>query len=327
MISRVAENCFWLGRYLERADNTARLLRVNRSFVLDVRLPPSQRWHPDIVVSGEQERFPTLHPDDAVNDGHAVQRYLTWDDRNPVAISSSIEWARENARTIREVISLEMWETINELWHWMTDGTGRALYEADRDEFYRAVSHYVAALYGIARDTLLHEEPIEFLSMGMLLERANGTARLVDVKHHMLETAGAGLSDSQRLMVEAAHCGALLRSCSAAEPFQKRVRRTPRHRTAVRFLVKEPAFPRSASFCLREARGCLDRIRAFGTNGIGEGSARTLSAVAERLAAASYADEFVPVHEELTHLVNGIADICQAIHEDYFDPRLQNGDA
>jgi len=327
MISRVAENCFWLARYVERADNIARLLRVNRAFVLDVKLPPAQRWHPVIVVSGEQERFPTLYPEEAVNDGNAVQEYLTWDDRNPVSIRSSVDWARENARTIRETISLEMWEAINDLWHWMRDGSGRSEYASDRDGFYSELLFRTAALHGVTRDTMLHEEPTEFIRLGTLLERANGTARLVDVKHHMLETASAGLPDSVRLIVEAAHCGALLRSCSANEPYLKRVRRTPRHRRVVRFLVKEPALPRSVAYSLGRAAGCLERIRQRGSDDIGKRSATCLRQLRARLDNASFEDDFVPVHEELTHIVNSVAELCQVIHDDYFDPRLANGAA
>src|SRR5206468_3186440 len=116
VISRVADHCFWFGRYLERAESAARLLHVTGNLSLDAELTAEQCWLPVIIVSGEREHFFEKHGPDAAHDGEIVQQYMIWDDDNLTSIRSSITSARENARSIRDVVSLEAWETINELY-------------------------------------------------------------------------------------------------------------------------------------------------------------------------------------------------------------------
>jgi uncharacterized alpha-E superfamily protein len=327
VISRVAEACFWLHRYIERADNTARLLRVNRSFVLDVNLPQAAQWRPVVVVSGEQERFPSLYSDEAMDDGELVQEYLTWNERNPTSILNSIKWARENARTIREAISLEMWESLNTFHHWLTSRKGRRLFDRDRDAFYRRVRDAAALFLGLSRNTVLHDEPYAFMQLGVKLERAGQTARIVDVKHHALgPTNGNGRASAARpdTAIEAAHAMALLRSCSAIEPFFKRASRTPGGRAVVSFLYGEPLFPRSVSYCLDHAWTLLRGIRQDAGLGVGAASAQGLAALVESVHATANRGQFEPdLHAELTRVIDATADVCGAIHSDYFDPSFE----
>lgn len=320
MISRVAEQCFWLHRYVERAENTARLLGVNRSFLLDVRLPARDRWAPVIVVSGEQARFADLFDEaDAANDDEVVQEYLTWNEDNPVSIASSVRWARENARVLREVISLEMWQSLNGTYHWLRGGEGHRLYADDRDEFYDHVKNAIAQFDGILHNTILHEEAYHFMLLGLYLERAGQTARIIDVKHHQI---GDGTSAGESA-VEAAHALSLLRSCSATESYFKRVRAAPSGRTIAPFLVLEQRFPRSVLHGLARARDCVAAIRRFSGRTTPTQSAELLEALvtsverhdADSLLAAG-------IHEELTRIVDTVAEVCNAIHIDYFDPAL-----
>ncbi len=317
MISRVAENCFWMHRYVERAENMARLLHVNRNFVLDVNVPVEHRWHPVIVVSGEQDRFPELLSEEAADDGEIVQEYLTWNEDNPVSIMSSIRWARENARTIREVISLEMWQSLNASYHWMRGGDGRQSYQADRDEFFDRVKEATAHFDGVFHNTILHEEPYYFMLLGMYLERAGQTARIIDVKHHMVTHSGNGGETA----VEAAHGLALLRSCSATESYFKRIRRPPSGATIAPFIVLEERFPRSVLHCLARAQACLGEIRSFTRRSDDARSSAGLDALVASLRAHD-ADSFMGagVHAELTRVIDATAEVCAAIHEDYFDP-------
>ena len=117
LISRVAESCFWMTRYLERAEATSRMVAVHRQWALDAVLEgtPLDAWLPLIVVVGEREHFFEHHPRGAGPE--QAQEYLVWDERNPVSVFSSVRWLRSNARTIREVISLEMWTCTNEFWN------------------------------------------------------------------------------------------------------------------------------------------------------------------------------------------------------------------
>ena len=315
MISRVAEVCFWLYRHVERADAMARLLRVNRGFVLDAPLDPLRKWYPLLVVSGEHERFSEAYPEEARADGELVQEYLTWNLDNPVAVASATYWARENAATIRNVVSLEMWEVLNEHWHWLRGGAGRRLYQRDREGFYRRISQSASMVQGIAQNTMLHETPFDFMRLGLLLERAAQTARVLDMHHHTFEQEGAeedsALASMQWL--------ALLRSCSGSGPFLRRTRRTPTGPGVAAFLVLDGEFPRSVLHCLTRARGLLARVRTNPERG--EASWEALCALEESIRELS-GDELAErgLHAELTRVVSQTADICDAIHSDYFDP-------
>jgi uncharacterized alpha-E superfamily protein len=118
VISRVADHCFWLGRYLDRAESTARLLQVTRALAFDAEMPTKECWRPVVTVSGQYPDFVERFGDEAAGNGDMVQRYMTWASENPVSIRNSIWGAREGARSIREVLSLDIWQAINELYLW-----------------------------------------------------------------------------------------------------------------------------------------------------------------------------------------------------------------
>ncbi len=120
MISRVADHCFWFGRYLERTESTARVLAVTTNLALDAELTLEQCWLPVIIVAGEKEQFFSRHGEESAGWSEAVPRYMTWEEDNLTSIVRSVAAVRENARSIREVLSLEAWETTNELYLWMS---------------------------------------------------------------------------------------------------------------------------------------------------------------------------------------------------------------
>ena len=130
MISRVAESCFWLNRYVERVEVLARMLGVNFALQLDLELPKAERWRPLVVVCGQEADFLKRTEPDRADDPELVQEYLTWNEDNPSSLWSSLRAARENARTIRETISLEIWETLNDLWVWLGERGARRLTRA-----------------------------------------------------------------------------------------------------------------------------------------------------------------------------------------------------
>src|SRR5687767_7282187 len=111
MISRVAEHCYWMSRYLERAENTARILQVNQTLLLDFHVPTEQQWRPLLIISGIEDYEGDCNAE-------SVQEYMTWDERNLCSIASSVRAARENARIVRETISAEMWERVNAAYLW-----------------------------------------------------------------------------------------------------------------------------------------------------------------------------------------------------------------
>ncbi len=317
MISRVAEACFWTGRQIERADNLARLLSVNQSFVLDVELQAENAWQPVIVVTGELARFRERFPKEALLDGEVVQRYLTWDQDNPVSLVSAAYWARENARTIREVISLELWEALNEFWRWLMDGAGKRLYRSDREAFYNRFKEMAALTNGVARATMLHEEPLTFLQFGLHLERAQQTARIVDIKYHT-----QGPTAALETPLEAAQWLALLRSCSATEPFYKCHQKPPSGIAIVDFLLRYETFPRSVLYTLTAAMSDLKEIRTVAPNRGAEAEAQ-LQEVIDFLRQNSAAGLLeIGVHNTLTRVVDSTALICSAMDATYFHPSV-----
>lgn len=319
MISRVASNCFWMHRYVERVENMARMLQVNFAFVLDVSLPAVERWKPFIIVSGEEQRFRELIGEDGFADGEKVQAYLTWDERCPVSIYTSLHWARENARTIRETISLEMWESMNEFWLWMKEGRAREDYERDRYSFYTKVKERCQLFHGICHNTILNAEPFDFMRLGMLLERASQTARILDVKYHAFGTEAAREESAS----EVAQWLALLKSCAASEAFLKMNRNVLTGPAVASFLILQDKFPRSVMHCLTRAQRFLNRVGDPLALDRPKTAANQLAALLQHVAPLTI-DRILEagLHKELTGIVNRVADICTAIHVDYFDPPM-----
>ncbi len=310
MISRVAEHCFWLARYLERAENTARVVEVNHTLLLDFHVPVSQQWRPLLIISG-------VHDYEKEATAEGVQEFMTWDRDNPFSIASSLAWARENARIIREVISGEMWERMNFYHLWMQGTDGRRLYDANRSEFYSKVRRINQLLHGIADATMSHGEAWEFFKLGTYLERASQTARIMDVKYHTLlpqvEDVGSPIDN--------AHWVAILMSCSGCEPFYKKPRPTPIDPgTAVaEFLIFDEQFPRSIRRCLW---GCQEATAAAAGQPLGLHPTEPERQLAELIA---YLDaRNIPdviregLHETLTRVVDSVHEIGVAIHSTFF---------
>ncbi|AKT43840.1 alpha-E domain-containing protein [Chondromyces crocatus] len=267
MISRVADHCFWFGRYLERAESTARVLAVTQHHVLDAELTPPEHWRPLLTASGQEPHFVEQFGAEAVGDGDAVQRYLCFDEDNTASMQRAIAAARDNARSIREVISLEVWETVNELHLWLDRGQGATDWTLNRHGFYRRIRQAVQLALGLTQSTMLHDTPLDFIWLGVLLERMGQTARILDV-HHVAFTraAQAAKADPTTLgathqVIETARWLALLRACSGGEPFMKVNQGRVTGESVARFLAFEPRFPRSIRHCAHAAYTRLADIR------------------------------------------------------------------
>jgi uncharacterized alpha-E superfamily protein len=307
MISRVADHCFWMGRYLERAESTARVLGVTRNLALDVGLNPRHVWLPVIIVSGEEERY-AKSGQGRTDDGERVQDYMTWDEENPSSIVRSLSAARDNARSIREVVSLETWEALNALYLWMGSPRARSEWREDRHAFYRRIRTSMQSLQGIVRGTMLFDDAMHFMLLGVMLERAGQTARILDVHHHAFRALGS------HEVIETALWLALLRACSGFEPFMKVHRGKVDPVAVARFLVVDPIFPRSVRFSLRAALSRFERLRPPEEPGLpGARSAARLRALAEWVAALDRDFDVAGLHELLTHVVDETAAIAGVI--------------
>ena len=307
MISRVAEHCYWLARYLERSENTARVLEVNQTLLLDFHVPMEQQWRPLLIISGIPDY-------DKPATGEDVQEFMTWDADNPFSIRSSLGWARENARIIREVISAEMWERMNYYHLWFQGSASRALYDVNRGEFYAQIRRINQLLNGIADATMAHGEAWEFFRLGRSLERACQTARILDVKYHILLPALIDVGTP----VDNAHWVAILMSCSGYEPFHKKPRAASDPAAAVvEFLMFDDQFPRSVHHCLSACKQALAAVAV--PAGPPTEADRQLADLLAWLDGREIPDLIRDgLHESLTHVVDGVHRLGDAVTKTYF---------
>ena len=222
--------------------------------------------------------------------------------------------ARENARTIRETISLEMWETLNAFWLWLGEDDTRTVYDNERQAFYDEVNDRCHLFYGVAYKTMLHEEPFEFMRLGQNLERAGQTARILDIQHHAL----GGGTRAPVEAVDAAEWIAILRTRYAYEPFFKKRRTSLGGPAVAEFLLRESGFPSSVAHTVTNAQAALNRIRPDDSP-IGRRSADLLNMLRSAVVGLDLTRAIDnDIHESLTLIVDRVAEVSQALGEEYF---------
>ncbi len=319
MISRVADHCFWFGRYVERSEATARMLAATAQLALDAELPAARLWRPVVVVSGEEDAFRTRfelrsgdgaddHP--AWGDGELVQRFMTWDDGNGVSLARSLRGARENARSIREVLSHEAWEAVNEVHLWLASDAAQQQYAHHRDGFYQQIRRATQLTLGLLRSTMLHDEPLDFVWLGVLLERVSQTARMLDVHHHAFGAASAIDAGGAHEIVDTALWLSLLRALSGGEAFLKRAAGRVGASDVARFLLAEKQFPRSIAYCVHSAHERLCDIRPPDHHDLPGGVSLERLRVLDRWVTARSSEPVGSLHELLTHVVDEVHAIC-----------------
>ena len=250
MLSRVAESLYWTGRYIERAEDTTRLLHVNFHALLDADLPDRGRaWRDLILFLGRGDVFREHFSDYTAQ---TVTEFVLWHPANPDAVTACVARARENARGAREQISSEMWEHLNRL-HLLVSRTRPAAVLASPHDFFVRIREGSHAFQGVMKATLPRGEAYEFLELGAHLERADATSRLLSVKL-------PGLTEAEPESVTHAWLSNLLKSCGAFEAFRKQESDELRAARVVAFLVLERRLPRAVCFCLDL---CLSAIRAI----------------------------------------------------------------
>lgn len=261
MLSRAASSIYWMSRYLERADNVARFLAVNAHLILDLGIERKDaQWEPLVRASGDDEDYSERYGAFGEKD---VVHFLTFDRKNRNSIISCVQTARENARTVREVISSEMWETINALHH-LVQRHSRKRRMDDLEDFFLQVRNASHLFTGYFENTMSHGEGWHFARIGKLLERADKTARLLDVKYFLLLPTSEHLDSPY----DEVQWGAVLKSVSGFEMYLKQYHRA-NYRDVARFLILDPYFPRAIRYCIYTARYSLRRI----TRILGAGSA------------------------------------------------------
>lgn len=260
MLSRMADALYWMTRYLERADNTARLIGINLSHMLEAEdvLSEAAQWRPLLAISGSEQAFGTCYQQQSLVAANVIQ-FMTWERANTNAIWMSLRAARENARVVRDRISREMWEAINELWL-AVDEQRRYPEAPQRASVYKMVRDAVARFHGLAVTTMVRGPAFGFYLLGTFLERADMTARIVDVKYHLL-LPDAALVGSP---LDYYQWAALLKSLSGFEAFRRAYHAGMRPIDIAEFVILEPTFPRSLRFAVDRMTQALDSVQAHG---------------------------------------------------------------
>jgi len=195
MLSRVAESIYWMTRYIERAENVARFVDVNLNLMLDFPGSSDQQWQPLVDITGDTEDFKERYGEASQA---SVIRFLTFDGENPNSILSCLRASRENARTVREVISREMWEQVNKFYLMVTAAAASERAMVSPHDFFSDVRLASQLFAGVTDATLSRNEGWHFRQLGELLERADQTTRILDVKCFFLlasEVRGEGAHD------------------------------------------------------------------------------------------------------------------------------------
>jgi len=306
MLSRIADSLFWMARYIERAEDTARVLDVNYHMMLEQSQQAHRlRWDPLIAMAGEEKPFQQSY---AEASAQAVFEFLAFRPDNPSSILQCIAKARENARTIRDRISREMWEDINGFFHMANRFNPAEEMASGPHRFCDAVKFACHRFHGVTDATLPHDDGWQFLRIGWSLERGEATTRLVDVQYSNLGDASAVAvtPDNHRWM-------AVLRSVGAYEAYHRQYHSPIQPETVAEMLILHPQHPRSIRFCATEVQAGLRAISGTGPGSYANEAERLTGKILEGLRYDTI-DEILK--QGLRSYLSDILRTCRAIGED-----------
>jgi len=311
MLSRVAQSVYWMARYIERAENVARFVDVNLHLLLDLPAGGAAQWEPLVSTTGDLGLFRQRYTSSTREN---VVSFLTFDSANPNSILSSLTAARENARSIRETISSDMWEHLNEFYHQVTGVSSQGGRLESPYAFFDSVKKGSYLFDGITLATLSHGESWYFYLLGRLLERADKTSRLLDFKYFVLLPSvgdvGTPFDDIQ--------WAAVLRSASGFEMYRKRHAEIAPNRI-IDFLMLDTDFPRSINYCVANADQSVHAITGTPRGVFRNPAERKLGQLRGELA-YSQADEIISkgLHEYLDRLQQELNLAGDAISTTFF---------
>jgi len=310
MLSSTADHLYWMARSMERAENTARMLDVTyrMSLLKQAVAEPHHEWRAMLSISGLHEDFEARY--DEPNAGE-VTRFMALDQKNQGSIYNSIFTARENARAIRSSITSEMWEALNHTWLEMRNIHAAGISADGVSRFFEWVKERSHLTRGITHGTLLRDDTYRFLRLGTFFERADNTARILDVKYHILLPSVNDVGGA----ADYYQWGALLRSVSAFESYRKVYRDQITPKRVAELLILRPDMPRSLTTCLTEVNRLLQEI-----NGPRAGELlRRCGLLHGELRFGSIDDIFVRgLHEYLSDFLERIYELGDLINTTYF---------
>ncbi len=261
MLSRTADHLFWMSRYTERAENTARMLNVHHETAL---LPQSAAVsrHGWMGVLSLSELLPAYAQRHGEITPQGVMEFMVLDDENPSSIVACLRAARENARAVRGTLTTEVWETLNQTWLEIGRLRRGGAFERDPGEFFEWVKFRSHLSRGVTLGTMLQDESFQFLRLGTFLERADNTARLLDVKFHAVQSDFFGTASEKDQEYDFYHWAAILRSVSGFEVYRKVYRDVITPERVAELLMLRQDMPRSLHHCMAEVENILRVVGA-----------------------------------------------------------------
>ncbi len=323
MLSRTADHLFWMARYIERAENTARMLDVNvTTSLLPMSREAAERgWRAMLGISellpAFDARFPTLTP-------HDVLDFMVRDPSNQSSIISCLQAARENARAVRGTMTTDVWETHNDTWLQLQHHLKAGLLQRDPHEFFEWVKFRSHLSRGVTIGTMLKDEAFYFIRLGTFLERADNTARILDVKFHGADPATSALPVADESFDEPYldfyYWAAVLRSVSAFEIYRKVYRDVITPARVAELLLLRGDMPRSLLASMNEVCTTLAHIR----NEQSDETSRRAGLLRSELQYGRI-DDFLDtgLHVFLTSFLKRVNDLGQRISHDFLVPLLK----
>lgn len=308
MLSRVAENIYWMARYIERAENTARLIMVNTNLLLDLPKGVQLGWRPIVDILGSDEYYLSQHED--FNE-RTVLKFLIADPYSPSSIQHSLQQARESARTMRDIIPRESWERVNDLYLMAKRNAASGYSKRGRYDYMHNIILGAQTITGLLSGTMLHDIGYDFLRMGRNLERTDMTTRIIDVRSASLLPEQEGL-----LPFENIQWMSVLKSLTAYQMYRRTIQIRVRRSDVLKFLLKDKKFPRSFFHGLLEVKYCLKHLPR------NEDAINQLNEIGKKVLRADQAVlQQNELHQFIDELQLGLADLNQVISQTYFQSK------
>src|SRR5688572_1054367 len=317
MLARTVENVYWLSRYLERAENTARIIGVNTNLLLDLPGGIAPGWLPLVDISGNRAEFDKQYGTKAARgEERDVVTFLVADKSNPGSICSSMLSARENARTLREILPTEAWELLNEFIGDCTRNVDSAINKRTRFDFLKRIVITLQTIEGMLDGTMNRNDAYIFSLLGRNLERADMTSRIVDVRSAQLLPA----ETPELRPFESVQWMSVLKSLSGYQMYRLRMRTRVKRSDVLQFLLRDDQFPRSCQFCVMQLERSLNELPRS------EDVLEVLSHTARFIERAPLATLDQPgLHELIDKLQLHINNVHNMIAEIYFPSRDSTG--
>ncbi len=315
MLCRVADSLFWMSRYIERAENTVRLVDMTLQTLLESEQSTESisyaHWSPILESLGDKPLFESLKLE---NTSQSITHFLTFNRENPSSVFSCIAGARENARMIRDQISTEMWETINRLYLYLKNTDAAQVCTELNFEFYEQIKLYSLLFQGITETTFPHKQGYEFITCGIQIERADKTCRILDTKRFMPTPS----ANEDQVAVGAAQWSAILRGCSAYDAYHQEFVAEVKGPSVRQFLLLSREFPRSVLFCLRKLQAAIHAISGCPTSHFQNEAERRIGMLIAKLTYANEADlERGAAEKLLSQVEDDLADIAVELSKLY----------